>query len=401
MKKLAIIGRGTAGAYSVTHFLRNTDWEIEWYFDSKTAPQAVGEGSTLEFPIQLFDNMRFGYGDMSKIDATLKLGIQKSGWGNTGKEFMNWFSAGFSAYHFNANKLQDYILDFVQKSNRVKIFDQRITSYDDIDCDFIMDCSGKPSDEEMDQFVLSDSIPVNSVYVTQCYWEKPEFNYSLNLAREHGWVFGIPLRNRCSIGYMYNNTTSTLDEVKENVKQIFDEYNLTPSDTTNSFSFKNYYRKQNFYKRVCFNGNASFFLEPIEATSIYFTYIIQIAATEVWLDGKHFSLANRKYNSLIKEFETMIMYHYFKNNVYKSKFWEFAQARGTNCIKRALVEDQKFRKIVTNIVKPDWKHPELIQPFMDGYGTWAEPTFYNHAVDMDIMEELKQFLEETKNSGTA
>ena len=37
---------------------------------------------------------------------------------------------------------------------------------------------------------------------------------------------------------------------------------------------------------------------------------------------------------------------------------------------------------------------------MDGYGTWAEPTFYNHAVDMDIMEELKQFLEETKNSGT-
>ena len=220
------------------------------------------------------------------------------------------------------------------------------------------------------------------------------------MAREHGWVFGIPLRNRCSIGYMYNNTTSTLDEVKENVKQIFDEYNLTPSDTTNSFSFKNYYRKQNFYKRVCFNGNASFFLEPIEATSIYFTNIIQIAATEVWLDGKHFSLANRKYNSLIKEFETMIMYHYFKNNVYKSKFWEFAQARGTNCIKRALVEDQKFRKIVTNIVKPDWKYPELVQPFMDGYGTWAEPTFYNHAVDMDIMEELKQFLEETKNSGT-
>ena len=33
MKKITIIGRGTAGCVAVTHFLRWTDWEIDWVFD--------------------------------------------------------------------------------------------------------------------------------------------------------------------------------------------------------------------------------------------------------------------------------------------------------------------------------------------------------------------------------
>ena len=57
---------------------------------------------------------------------------------------------------------------------------------------------------------------------------------------------GIPLQNRCSIGYMYNNKINSLEEVKEDVKNIFEEFNLQPSETTNAFSFKNYYRNTNF-----------------------------------------------------------------------------------------------------------------------------------------------------------
>jgi hypothetical protein len=50
MKKISFIGRGTAGCLSILHFLRWTDWEIDWYFDNDIKPQAVGEGATLALP---------------------------------------------------------------------------------------------------------------------------------------------------------------------------------------------------------------------------------------------------------------------------------------------------------------------------------------------------------------
>ena len=49
----------------------------------------------------------------------------------------------------------------------------------------------------------------------------------------------------------------SLFDLKEDVKNIFDEYNLIPSDKTNSIEFPNYYRKQNFTDRISFNGNSS------------------------------------------------------------------------------------------------------------------------------------------------
>jgi hypothetical protein len=84
---------------------------------------------------------------------------------------------------------------------------------------------------------------------------------------KHGWVFGIPLQKRISIGYLYNDKISSLEEVKEDVKNTFKEYNLNPSKITNHIKFQSFYRKENFKNRIIYNGNASFFIEPLEATS--------------------------------------------------------------------------------------------------------------------------------------
>ena len=67
---------------------------------------------------------------------------------------------------------------------------------------------------------------------------------------------------------MFNSDINSLDEVKEDVKDVFEQYNLVPSDKTNFLQFKNYSRKVNFQGRVSYNGNASFFFDPLEATSI-------------------------------------------------------------------------------------------------------------------------------------
>jgi hypothetical protein len=88
MKKLAVIGRGTAGSLAVSHFLRWTTSEIDWYFDDNIKPTAVGEGSTIEFPQDIYNTVGFLNSDLEKIDGTVKLGIHKINWGKKEKHFI-------------------------------------------------------------------------------------------------------------------------------------------------------------------------------------------------------------------------------------------------------------------------------------------------------------------------
>jgi hypothetical protein len=371
MKKIAIIGRGTAGCYAASHFLRWTDWEIDWYFDPKISPQAVGEGSTLDFPKDLDLNLGFNVSELESIYGTAKAGIKKVNWG-PGKEFVHTFPGGHVGYHFNAVLLQEWIISKLKTNRRVAFFEKNVTA-DVVDADYVMDCSGKPSN--FDKFTMSEYIPVNSVHVTQCFWEGVKFQYTLTIARPYGWVFGIPLLNRCSIGYMYNNNINTLEEVKEDVKQIFKDYNLTPSDTTNSFSFKNYYRNVNYEGRVAYNGNTSFFLEPLEATSINFMNRNQRRAFDYWHFNKSLEETNKEYSDEIKEIENVIMLHYAAGSIYETKFWEEAQQRGYKNF-LSLLMNPRFREILNT---PD----ESMH-----YGTWNKRSFHQNLPALDLFNKI-------------
>lgn len=320
-KKLAVIGKGTAGSQSVAHFYRwMKDCEIEWYFDPNINPQAVGEGSALTLPTSLLNNIDFNHLELPQIDGTFKSGIVKQGWGKTGDEFFHAFPPPNVSYHFNAIKLQEFIYNKLQ--GKVKIVEQNTTA-DDIDADYVVDCSGRPASFE--DFYVSKAIPVNAVHVNQCYWEHPTFQHTLTIARPYGWVFGIPLTNRCSIGYLYNNKITTLEEVKEDMKYMFKTYNLTPSTTTNDLSFNSYFRKQNMTPRVAYNGNASFFLEPMEATSISVMDSIQRWAFDVWANGESYEFVNDDYTRYMRQIETFIAMHYLAGSPFKTKFWDFAK----------------------------------------------------------------------------
>lgn len=320
-KKLAVIGRGTAGAQAIAHFSKwMKDCEIEWHFDPNINPQAVGEGSALSLPTNLAVTLEFNHLDLSQLDGTFKSGIVKQGWGETGEEFFHAFPPPTVSYHFNALKLQDFIYERVK--DKVKMVTHN-TQASDLDADYIVDCSGRPTSFE--EFYIAESIAVNAVHVNQCYWKHPTFQHTLTIARPYGWVFGIPLTNRCSIGYLYNNKINTLEEVKEDMEYIFKTYGLTPSTTTNSFSFSSYYRKQNFTTRLAYSGNAAFFLEPMEATSISVMDIINRWAFAVWNEGTSTLEANQKYFKYMQQIETFIAMHYLAGSPFKTKFWEQAQ----------------------------------------------------------------------------
>lgn len=379
-KKLAILGRGTAGVFAATHFLHwAKDCEVTLYHDPEIQPQAVGEGSTLVFPRALYENIKFPHEYLSQLDGTFKSGIYKTGWGD-GHEFTHRFPPPHVGYHFNAVKFQNFVLSHIK--DRINIVEANITA-NDVDADFVMDCSGKPSN--YDDFVLTESIPVNSVYVTQCFWEYPRFHHTLTIARPYGWVFGIPLQNRCSIGYMYNNSINTLEEVKEDVKQVFKDYNLTPSDTTNSFSFKNYFKKQNITGRVAYGGNSSFFLEPLEATSIGFMDQIQRVTYDCWFNNRPVDWCNQYYTDSVKEIENVIMLHYLSGSVFDTEFWKFAKDRGESTISKAK-KSNRFNEFVRN--SRLFTDSQISKNKVPDYGTWSLVSFKDNLTHLNLYDKI-------------
>ena len=424
MKKIAIIGRGSAGALSMLTAIDsirdfknfNLKYQFDWYFDSSVETQAVGEGTTLTVPTMLRNAVNFSYSDLYKIDGTFKDGISKRNW--TKNHYVHHFFPPEVAYHINALKLQDYIFEISKRYDCIRLHDKHVTAKE-IDADLVIDCSGRPNDYS--DYHLSSYIPVNSVYVTQCYWDHPKFQRSITDATPDGWCFGIPLQNRCSIGYIYNNNFTTIEKVKENVKEIFGHYNLTPSDNTNAFSFKNYYRKVNYVDNVMYNGNASFFLEPLEATTLANVVvtardaIIGIIDPEIKNKNNWRKFLNDRYQHRMESVTTMIMLHYYAGSIFENDFWRYAKSNGERCIVDNYHKHEQFRLILDYVIKAEKQIPvenrDLFSPFVlkynnallkynkyfssrdiEPYGTWQIENWLMNIHGLGLLPNLKKLL---------
>lgn len=393
MKKIAIKGRGTAGALAITHFLRWTDDEIDWYFDPNKPTQAVGESTNLSFPSCMFKNIGFHYSDLPEISGTYKRSVYKKGWGKKGTLFEHNFLPPATPIHIDCLKFQDYILGYVKNNPRVKVIPENKEN-ENIDSDFILDCSGRPKDYT--NFHMSEYIPVNSTYVIQCYWNAPTFDYTLTIARPHGWVFGIPLQNRCSMGYLYNKDLSSLDEVKQDLLSVIEEYGFTPSEDNISFNFKNYYRKNNFDGRVSYNGNASFFLEPMEASSIGMMDLTQRFAYDYWYNGHSQENVQKEYMRHIHNTEHFLGMHYGAGSPFQSKFWDFAEAQGLRCMERA-VTNREFMYFYEESKKYTDVHDGLI-PQNKEFSFWWLGSFSLILSKIDMYERIEKIKDKVLGS---
>ena len=386
--KVVIIGKGTAGAMAMMHMYRwlprseEKPLELEWHYDPNIQPQAVGEGSTLVLPRSLYAAFDFTAYNLPEINGTPKYGILKENWGENGQEtFFHPFGSAEIGYHFNAIGLQNYVFNAIK--DHVKIVEAKVDDPEELDCTHVIDCSGTPKD--FTKLETVNTVAVNSVYVTQCWWSRPEFYYTLAIARPYGWVFGIPLTNRCSIGYMYNNTINTLEEVKEDVKYIFDKWNLTPSDTTNSFSFKNYTRKSNFTDKVTYSGNNSFFLEPLEATSITTMDYINRMFFDIYVDRLSLPKANESYKLWMDRTRLILALHYCSGSKFNTPFWQYAREQTLDFVTEFRHQDSRLFQILQILKQTrDLKTVNQYLPLQDPYSTWWIGSFKQNIEGLGI-----------------
>jgi hypothetical protein len=394
MKKLAVVGRGTVGSLAVIHFLSYTKWDIDWYYDSSIPTTAVGEGTTLAVPRMLFDSV-LGYisRDLYDMNGTPKLGIWKENWGS-GETFFHAFPINEIGIHMNAIEFQDKVFLDLKDNPRVKFIDQNVTDPESLPADYVMMCTGSPK-KDPSAYDIKQSIAHNTAYVTQCYWDAPRFSHTLTLAKEWGWVFGIPLQNRCAIGYIFNREITDLDTIKESVKEVFEEYKLTPSENTNYLEFFNYSRKQNFTPKVVYNGNASFFLEPMEATSTSMANHVNRIAFDLWCGTFTVEDAQSHYDKYLNQIENMIALHYIKNDVYSTEFWKLAKDKSTNHLSKSIKSDNELRAYLTCGLTQDERTIHMNEKTLIDYGTWHARSFRENIVGMGIENEINELLRGT------
>jgi len=390
MKKIAIIGNGTAGCISALGLFshinaNNLNVDIEWYFDSKIKALTVGEGSLLSLPHLLSRTLLFNSSDLLEVDGTIKLGIEKHNWGNSDK-YIEAFNFGSNAMHFNATKLQEFIIKKLKLTN-IKFIEKNIINYNDIDSDHVIDSTGFP--KNFLDYKISDYIPVNTAYVTKCYWDYPRLNNTLTIARPYGWVFGIPLLNRIAIGYIFNRNINSLEEVKEDVKNVFDQFRLNPSNETTYLEFNNYYRETNFKKRLSFNGNASFFFEPLEATTLEIACVNTFLRNNFLFNGFSINDCNDKFKELIEETETIIMLHYFAGSKFKTPFWDYAQERGRKKMEQA-VKLNKFRYFYKKSSIPITAKVDRQEEIF--FGTWGDKIMNQNLYKLNLKSILDKMI---------
>ena len=385
-KKIAIIGKGTAGCLAYLKALKlqsvYTDHEvkIDWYYDSGSAPVSVGEGTTPHFTnhLQNFGVLQTG-NDLDLFDARPKIGIEYENWGK--KDFVHPFGIGMYGIHFNANKFQDHVFHSRTNVKDVELLDKKVT-HDDVDSDIIVDCTGKP--ESLEDYDIPQYIPVNSVHVQQCAWKgDPQYLHTKTIARPWGWVFVIPLSTRCSVGYLYNKDITSLKAVKEDIKEVISTLDVVPTTTTNSFHFDNYVRKKLFDGRVAYAGNSGFFLEPMEATTLDSVFrVVHCLEHKLNFDGH-----NDEYNWHMKKFfqevEYFITMHYAAGSRWKNEFWDFAEERGKRAVESAM-QDEFFNPVIRGLAAPQSDYVPYYPPY-----SWACNV---DGLNLDLLASRKHYL---------
>ncbi|MGQ7847268.1 tryptophan 7-halogenase [Granulosicoccus sp. 3-233] len=347
--RIAVLGGGTAGYIAAAHVSHTLpDAQLLHVFDSSIPTIGVGEGTTPRFPMWLKEIAGLDFVDLAqRCNATLKTGVLFEGWGRAGKPFFNRFQPStLIGYHIDASEIVQIIAEHV-KACQIDGFVEAIEHAEDevtlrlaggscMACDFVFDARGFPREEINTAQKAGDIVSLNWIPVNRARlrWlaPSPECTESRAIARAHGWIFQLPLRDRINCGYVFNSTISSEESVEQDFAAFLGDEGVTDWQERGALDFPNFMRRTLCDGRVFRIGNTASFIEPLEATAIG-TAIVQVRAAmelighcppataieRVLVDDYNASMcAYTARNSLF------VGWHYSCGSQWQSPFWDHA-----------------------------------------------------------------------------
>lgn len=328
LETISIVGGGTAGFVAAlilkTRFPHIT---VEVIRSKKIGIIGVGEGSTEHWnEFMKYINIPF-QAVIRHCDATFKCGIMFKGWGDrdymhsigpendikngqyptvygkllsdsspnhTFNPSLTWKNkvyakhldpdggSPFNQYHFNTNKLNDFLTK-IAEIRGINVIDDEILDVELNDLgeigklvgeqnsyisDFYIDCTGfkKLLISKLGATWKSHAkyLKMKSAIVFPTE-EKEEYNmWTTAQAMDYGWMFNIPVWGRCGNGYIFDSDYITVDQAKAEVEKFLG-HEITVGKHIN---FDPGHLDRVWIKNCCAMGLSANFIEPLEATSI-------------------------------------------------------------------------------------------------------------------------------------
>ena len=354
-RKIAVVGRGTAGALaaaSVSRLHPERDHELHHIYDSRIPVVGVGEGSWPSLVRELQQLSQLPHETVQqRLNGTRKFGNRFEGWGRLQREFTHYFTPQQVAYAYHLSA--DVMADLLGTSTRARHIDARVTAITRVDggaqvefegrgperYDLVFDARGYPRELDPQKHIDISFIPTNCAVIRRCppVIEMPprgpvrEPTYTRAVARPHGWVFVIPLTVHTSYGYVFNRDLTDLDAVEADFDDLLFEEGVAEFEQRAVIPFPNFVHRQIYDGAVARVGNAPAFMEPLEATAIRLAQL-QIALVlrmrfnrpAEYVAGDA-SAINRFLVSDSLAAGLFVGWHYSCGSSYDSEFWRNAR----------------------------------------------------------------------------
>ena len=355
LRKIAVIGRGTAGslaAASLTRLHPDSDHELHHIYDSRIPVIGVGEGSWPSLVQELQQLTKLPHETIQqRLNGTRKYGVAFEGWGRCNRDFTHYFTPQqvSYAYHLSA----DVMADLLHEGTRARHIDANVLNITRVDdgaqvefdgraperYDLVFDARGFPRELHPDRHIDISFIPTNTAVIRRCpaIIQEPQegpvvkHTYTRAVARPHGWVFVIPLTVHTSYGYIFNRDVSSLAEVEADFDEFLESDGVAEFEQRAVIPFPNFVHRRIYDGAVARVGNAAAFMEPLEATAIVSAQIQigMVLQTRLNRPIEHLERDAPKVNRFLVNnmlcYGLFVGWHYSRGCRYESEFWRYAR----------------------------------------------------------------------------
>ena len=355
LRRIAVIGRGTAGslaAASVTRLHPDSDFELHHIYDSRIPALEVGEGCWPSLVQELCQLTNLPHETVQqRLNATRKYGVEFEGWGRHNRDFIHYFTPQQVSYAYHLSV--DLMAELLQESSRARHIDARVLNITRVECgaqvefedrapekyDLVFDARGFPKELHPDQHIDLSFIPTNTAVIRRCPSIIKEGHggpvlhptYTRAIARPHGWIVVIPLTTHTSYGYIFNHDVSGLDEVESDFDVVLEKDSVSEFEKRAVIEFPNFIHRHMYDGAVARIGNTAAFMEPLEATAIVSVQVEVGMVLHMRLNRsiEHLErdapVVNRFLTNNMLCFGLFVGWHYSCGSKYDSGFWRNAR----------------------------------------------------------------------------
>lgn len=348
--KIAIIGGGTSGVITALRMFENGH-EVNIYVDPNKSALNVGESTTPTIGAVILRNLKLSIQDMATMGiASIKTGVKFVDWG-VGNSFIHGFKNQI-AFHFESVPFSETLSSNLKQIGITYIYEnvaghkegEYSVTINDREYDFVVYCTGWSDEDSYSPPMFSS---VNSAILFQQDFLDKDQTCTLHNATDDGWMFGLPFPERgiTKRGYLYDKDLPLSSELEKRLANNDYARQISWTPRVSDVLVQS--------KRVAYNGNRLFFLEPLQALSLHFYdyFAWQICQYLFDFSDRSRGFANKQYNITMMEYQLSIAYHYSFGSTKETKFWKDIQEKATNLLN--LVSPYGKRKLFQNLIETD------------------------------------------------